>query len=278
VSMPFYVSPEQQFKDKADYARKGISRGSPLVVVEYDQGIAFIAVNPSTHLRKVGELYDRIAFAAVGRVSEFEMLRQAGVRLADVKGYTTSREDVTARAIASAYSQTLNQVFQEQPKPFEVELCVAELGAAGQPNAIYHVTFDGTMVDRKGYLGIGGQAETLSAALKDAYTDGWDLDAALRAAVSALGTVTQGNGDQLRLEVAVLEQGSSRRTFRRLPEEEVRARIEPPKVAATSGAARSGGNSGSTSSGGGGGASGSARKDTGGGQAGDGGSGASGTA
>lgn len=251
MSMPFYVSPEQQFKDKADYARKGISRGSPLVVVEYDQGIAFIAVNPSTHLHKVGELYDRIAFAAVGRVSEFEMLRQAGVRLADVKGYTTSREDVTARAIASAYSQTLNQVFQDQPKPFEVELCVAELGSAGDPNAIYHVTFDGTMVDRKGFLAIGGQAETLANTLQDAYTDGWNLDNALRAAVNALRSVSpQGNGEPTRMEVAVLEHGAGRRTFRRLAEDDVDARVKAAAPARASAAANGAKASGTPDTGG----------------------------
>jgi proteasome alpha subunit len=226
MTMPFYVSPEQQFKDKADYARKGISKGSPLVVAEYNKGIVFVAVNPSTHLQKVGELYDRIAFAGVGRFSEFEQLRQAGVRMADVKGYTTSREDVSARAITNAYSQALNQVFQEQPKAFEVELCVAELGEGDRPNAIYHVSFDGTMVDCKGFLAIGGQADALSAAVKTGFKEGWDLDTALRSAVNALRTVTpQSNGEQTRLEVAVLERGQGRRTFRRLTQEEVRERL-----------------------------------------------------
>src|ERR687883_1344744 len=127
--MPFgYVSPEQLTKDKADYARKGISRGRPLIVVEYDQGIAFVADNPSTHLHKIGELYDRIAFAAVGRFSEFENLRQAGVRLADIRGYAYGREDVSSRSIANAYSQTLGQIFVQESKPYEVELCVAEVG------------------------------------------------------------------------------------------------------------------------------------------------------
>src|ERR687888_2558036 len=137
-----YVTPEQIIKDKADLARKGIARGRPLVVLEYADGIAFVADNPSTHLHKISELYDRIAFAAVGRFSEFENLRQAGVRIADIRGYAYGREDVTSRGIANAYSQTLGQVFQQEPKPYEVELCVAELGTDGNPNAIYHIVFD----------------------------------------------------------------------------------------------------------------------------------------
>jgi proteasome alpha subunit len=221
MAMPFYVSPEQETKDKADFARKGISRGRPLVVVEYDQGIAFVAENPSTHLHKIGELYDRIAFAGVGRFSEYETLRQAGVRLADIRGYAYGREDVTSRAIANAYSQTLGQVFMQERKPYEVELCVAELGMDGEPNALYHVSFDGTVVDRKGWLAMGGQVDPLDDAMKSAYKDGWNRDAALRAAVDTLRTATTPNGEQARLEVAVLERGPQRRAFRRLTDDDL---------------------------------------------------------
>jgi proteasome alpha subunit len=225
--MPFgYVSPEQVTKDKADFARKGIARGRPLVVIEYDNGIAFVADNPSTHLHKIGELYDRIAFAAVGRFSEFESLRTAGVRLADIKGYAYSREDVTSRAITNAYSQTLGQIFQQEPKPYEVELCVAELAAEpGEPNALYHITFDGTALDKKGWLAMGGQADTLSDNMREAYKEDLDLDGALRAAVNALQKAAPGNGERSRLEVAVLEHGRpGRRAFRRLADDDVLAR------------------------------------------------------
>jgi proteasome alpha subunit len=235
MAMPFYVSPEQRLKDMADYARKGIARGRPTIVLEYDVGILFVADNVSTHLRKIGELYDRIAFAAVGRFSEFETLRQAGIRLADIRGYAYGREDVTSRSIANAYSQTLGQVFQQEQKPYEVELCVAEIGEdPDSPNALYHVTFDGTVVDRKGWLAMGGQADAINDALKGAYTEGWGLDAALRAAVNALRTGAgagsarpngQPDGDRSRLEVAVLARGVGRRAFRRLSEEDVTARL-----------------------------------------------------
>src|SRR5919204_6721359 len=166
MSMSFgYVPPEQLTKDRADYARKGIARGRPLVVLEHAGGVVFVADNPSAHLHKVAELYDRIAFAAVGRFSEFESLRQAGVRLADIRGYSYGREDVTSRSIANAYSQTLGQIFTQEFKPYEVELCVAEVGADGRPNALYHIVFDGTVLEGKGYLAMGGQAEEISAEL-----------------------------------------------------------------------------------------------------------------
>jgi proteasome alpha subunit len=238
MAMPIYVPPEQRLKDMADYARRGIARGRPTIVLEYDKGILFVADNVSTHLRKIGELYDRIAFAAVGRFSEFEGLRQAGVRLADIRGYAYGREDVTSRAIANAYSQTLGQVFQQEPKPFEVELCVAEIGEDDDtPNALYHLSFDGTVVNPKGWLAMGGQAEALYEALKGAYVEGWDLDSALRAAVNALrragGTPAKANGADgdgggSRLEVAVLARGIGRRAFRRLSEEDVVARLDKP--------------------------------------------------
>src|SRR5919201_2624572 len=176
MSMPFgYVPPEQLTKDRADYARKGIARGRPLVVLEYAGGIAFVADNPSALLHKVAELYDRIAFAAVGRFSQFESLRQAGVRLADMRGYAYGREDVTSRSIANAYSQTLAQIFSTEPWPYEVELCVAAVGADDGPNALYHIVFDGTVQEREGFLAMGGQSEQLDAALRGGYSEGMEL-------------------------------------------------------------------------------------------------------
>lgn len=225
MSMGFYVSPEQQMKDKADFARKGIARGRPLVVLEYAGGIVFVAENPSTHLHKVAELYDRIAFAAVGKFSELENLRVAGVRLADIRGYSYGREDVTSRAIANAYSQTLGQIFIQEPKPYEVELCVAEVGVDGAADALYHVLYDGTVVDRKGFLAMGGQSEELSAQLQRGYSDEMDLDGAIALAVRALRAAAPGGNDLTsRLEVAVLERGRPRRSFRRLSAEDVAAR------------------------------------------------------
>jgi proteasome alpha subunit len=218
-----YVTPEQIIKDKADLARKGIARGRPLVVLEYAEGILFVADNPSTHLHKVGELYDRIAFAAVGRFSEFESLRVAGVRLADLRGYAYGREDVSSRSIANAYSQTLGQIFIQEPKPYEIELCVAELGTDGSPSALYHVIYDGTVTDRKGYMAIGGQSEELDTGLQRGYSDGMELDAALALAVQVLRSADPG-GNNSRLEVALLERGAARRAFRRLSEQDVTAR------------------------------------------------------
>jgi proteasome alpha subunit len=238
MSMGFYVSPEQQIKDKADFARKGISRGRPLVVLEYDGGIVFVAENPSTHLHKVAELYDRIAYAAVGKFSELENLRVAGVRLADIRGYSYGREDVTSRAIANFYSQNLGQIFIQEPKPYEVELCVAEVGGEGVADALYHVLYDGTVVDRKGFLAMGGQSEELNAELQRGYAEGMDLDGAIGLAVRTLRAATPGNDVAARLEMAVLERGRTRRAFRRLSEDDITARA---KVGAGAGPGSGGG-------------------------------------
>jgi len=224
MSMGFYVPAEQQMKDKADFARKGIARGRPLVVLEYADGIAFVAENPSSHLHKVAELYDRIAFAAVGKFSELENLRVAGVRLADIRGYAYGREDVTSRAIANFYSQNLGQIFIQEPKPYEIELCVAEVGTEGAANALYHVLYDGTVVDRKGFLAMGGQSDELNAELQRSYGEGLDLGGALDLAVRTLrGGASEGDNN-VRLEAAVLERGRPRRSFRRLSQEDVTSR------------------------------------------------------
>ena len=229
MSMPFgYVPPEQLTKDRADYARKGIARGRPLVVLEYAGGVVFVADNPSALLHKVAELYDRIAFAAVGRFSQFESLRQAGVRLADMRGYSYGREDVTSRSIANAYSQTLAQIFSTEPWPYEVELCVAEVGTDGGPDALYHIQYDGTVLDPKGYLAMGGQADALSAELQQGYREGMDLDQALRLAVQSLRKAAPPGESRSRLEVAVLERDRDRRAFRRLGDDDVAARTADP--------------------------------------------------
>src|SRR6266487_5152562 len=205
MSMPIYVSPEQWTKDKADYARKGIARGRPLVVVEYTGGIVMVTENPSTHLHKLSELYDRIAFAGVGRYSEFENLRVAGVRIADIRGYTYGREDVTGRAIANAYSQMLTQIFMEASKAYEVEVCVAEVGTEGAPNALYHIVYDGTVDDRKGFLAMGGEADDLNGELQRRFREGMTLDEAIRLAVGVLRRAAPPGVPTSRLEVAALE-------------------------------------------------------------------------
>src|SRR3954452_10750976 len=167
MSMPFYVSPEQLMKDRADFARKGIARGRSLVVVQYADGIVFVSENLSQALHKVSELYDRIAFAAVGRYNEFENLRIAGVRLADMRGYAYDRADVTGRALANAYAQTLGTIFTNEAKPYEVELVVAEVADQPEGDQMYRLTYDGSVADESGYVAIGGEADELSAYLKE---------------------------------------------------------------------------------------------------------------
>ncbi len=220
MSMPFSVSPEQLMKDRADFARKGIARGRSLVVVQYVDGIVFVSENLSQALHKVSEIYDRIAFAAVGRYNEFENLRIAGVRLADMRGYAYDRRDVTGRGLANAYAQTLGTIFSSGgEKPYEVEIFVAEVGDSADGDQIYRLTYDGQVADEHGFAAMGGSAEQVTTYLKDRYQPGVDLDEAIRLAVQGLGqgatearTIPSAN-----LEVAVLDRTrSQQRKFKRL--------------------------------------------------------------
>jgi proteasome alpha subunit len=220
MSMPFYVAPEQVMKDRADYARKGIARGRTLVAIVYHGGIVIVAENPSSTLRKVSEIYDRIAFAGVGKYNEFDQLRVAGVRAADLKGYQFSRDDVDARFLANQYAQILGQVFTHEMKPMEVEILVAELGYEPDGNQLFHILYDGTVMDETSFSVLGGDAETIAERLKDQLHDELSLAEAIRIARSALA----GSDRELAardLEVAALERGDSRRCFRRLPDAEV---------------------------------------------------------
>ncbi len=226
MTMPYYASPEQLMRDRSEYARKGISRGRSVAVLTYDDGVLFIAENPSSTLHKVGELYDRIGFAAVGRYSEFESLRVAGVRLADVRGYSYNRRDVTGRVIANAYAQTLGEIFTQQTKPFEVELCVAEVGDTPEADQLFRLTFDGSIVDEPDFVVMGGQADAVTGHLRDHFSGGMGLAEALKVGVRALSAVSPvtagaGNGGQAQLsaqqlEVAVLDRRRPKRAFRRV--------------------------------------------------------------
>ena len=220
AGMPFYVSPEQLMKDRADFARKGIARGRSVVVLAFDNGIAFVAENPSRALHKVSEIYDRIAFAAVGKYNEFENLRVAGVRYADLRGYSYDRSDVTARGLANAYAQTLGTVFTQESKPYEVEIVVAEVGVTQASDQIYRLTYDGSVADEHGFVAMGGGAEAIETGLQEGWREGMNLSEALTLAVQLLGT-DPGGGDNRdlapeQLEVAVLDRDRPRRTFRRI--------------------------------------------------------------
>ena len=243
MTMPLYASPEQLMRERSELARKGIARGRSVVVLKYSGGVLFVAENPSATLHKVSEIYDRIGFAAVGRYSEFENLRVAGIRHADLKGYQYDRRDVSARALANAYAATLGSIFTEQLKPFEVEVCVAEVGASAAEDQLYRLTYDGSIFDEPQYIVMGGQNEKIAAKLKETFEDGLDLQAALGVAVAALRTPIQpaattsssagssstsssasasangGNSETdppIKLEVAVLDRDRPRRAFRRL--------------------------------------------------------------
>ena len=221
MPMPFYVPPEQLMKDRSDYARKGIARGKPVMVLEFADGVLFIADNPSATLHKVAEIYDRIAFAAVGKFSEFENLRIAGVRLADIRGYSYGREDVTARALANAYSQLLSNIFTQEMKPYEVEIIVAQVGERPEENEIYHILFDGSVTDEDGFVAMGGEVEALSTRLGEGYKPGMALEEAVRTGVAALGSTNGGPLPAERVEAAVLDRTRGRRKFRRLSDEEI---------------------------------------------------------
>ena len=224
MSMPFYVAPEQVMKDRADYARKGIARGRALVAVRYVDGIALVAENASETLRKISEIYDRIAFAGVGKYNEFDQLRVAGVRAADLKGFQYSRDDVDARSLANQYAQILGQIFTHEMKPMEVEILVVEVGLTSGSDQLFHILYDGTVFDQQDHASLGGDSEAINARLAESFADGLDLGAAVRLGMSALAgpdrTIDAGE-----LEVAVLERGHGRRCFHRLTESELTAAL-----------------------------------------------------
>ncbi|MGY1434513.1 proteasome subunit alpha [Streptomyces reniochalinae] len=231
MSTPFYVSPQQAMADRAEYARKGIARGRSVVVLQYADGIVFVAENPSRALHKVSEIYDRIAFAAVGKYNEFENLRIGGVRYADLRGYTYDREDVTARGLANVYAQTLGTIFSSNAeKPYEVELIVAEVGAAPEDDQIYRLPHDGSIVDEHGSVAVGGNSDQIGSYMDQRHREGMSLGEALKLGAVALARDSSGGERELsaeQLEVAVLDrQRSQKRKFKRVPAAQVARLLE----------------------------------------------------
>ncbi len=217
-----YVAPEQMMKDRSEYAHKGIARGRSVIGIEYADGLLFIAENPSATLHKISEIYDKMAFAGVGKYSEFEDLRIAGVRLADLRGYSYGREDVKARDLANAYSQSLSTIFTQQMKPYEVEILVGEVDGDADGTAIYHVLFDGSVTDEHGFVAIGGHAEELTETLTSRYAQGWDLATAVKTAVDVLRSPEGRTIEAASIEAGVLDRTRpQRRKFRRIEDDEV---------------------------------------------------------
>ena len=223
MTMPFYVSPEQVMKDRADYARKGIARGRSLVAMSAVEGIVIVAENPSRTLYKISEIYDRIAFAGVGKYNEFEMLRIAGVRQADLKGYSFAREDVNARSLANAYAQTLGQVFTHEMKPYEIEILVAQVNASPPDDELFHILYDGTVMDEEGSTVLGGQADTIADVLEQRYQADLARDAAVRLGAEVLAGADGTPLTASQLEVAFLDRSKERRAFQRLRGPELEA-------------------------------------------------------
>ena len=219
MSIPFYVAPEQLVRDKAEFARKGIARGRSIVALDYDKGVLLMAENPSTALHKISEVYDRIAFAGVGKYNEFETLRKAGIRQADLMGYLYSRQDVTAMGLATAFAQTLGVIFTRDPKPFEVEVLIAEISEDGSEHRLFRITYDGTLYDERKYVAIGGKAEELSEALAEAWSEGMTLEQALQAGAGAFQRAEAREIEGW--EAAVLDVSDGRRSFRRLDQDQL---------------------------------------------------------
>ena len=227
MTAPFYVSPEQVMKDRADYARKGIARARSVVAMSATDGVVIVAENPSHTLYKISEVYDRIAFAGAGKHNEYEMLRIAGVRQADIKGYSFAREDVNARALANAYAQTLGQVFTHELKPYEVEILVAQVGVDPDADQLFHILYEGTVVDEEGFTVLGGPSETVIAALRSQYQPGLDLGAAVRLGATVLSAAGDAPLPAAQLEVAVLQRGREGRAFHRIKGSELDGLLKP---------------------------------------------------
>jgi proteasome alpha subunit len=227
MPMPYYVSPEQMMQDKAEYARKGIAKGRSLVALEYTDGIILAAENPSSSLSKISEIYDCIAFAGVGKYSEFENLRKSGIRYADIKGYTYSRADVTGKSLANAYSQVIGNIFTKEIKPLEVEILVVEVGDIPEKNSMYHILFDGSISDYQRYSAIGGHAEVVNTFLREQYQEALSLDSALALCREALENTTDNKSIQEdHLEIAALDRNLEGRKFRRILPQEIKERLE----------------------------------------------------
>jgi proteasome alpha subunit len=227
MAMPIYVPPEQLIKDRAEFAKKGIARGRSILVLEYALGVLLMGENPSGSLHKLGEIYDRIAFAGVGRFNEFEILRVAGIRYADLKGYSYGRTDVTAKGLANAYSQTVGQIFTHEVKPYEIEVFVAEVGDDPDDTELYRVQFDGTLQTVEGFGAIGGKDEDLVERLRASWRDGVDLSGAVRLAADAIEAEEERSIPAGDWEAAVLDRTLGRRKFRRLAPADIEAARTP---------------------------------------------------
>ncbi|MFQ5455396.1 MAG: proteasome subunit alpha [Nitrospirota bacterium] len=230
MALPYYVSPEQIMQDKAEYSKKGIAKGKSIIALGYDDGVVLAAENPSSSLNKISEIYDQIAFAGAGKYSEFENLRKAGIRHADLKGYLYSREDVTAKSLANAYSQSLGTIFSQEIKPLEIEILVVEVGKIREDDQLYRISFDGSIYEEKEFAVIGGKSEDIITFLRDRYKGNMSVEESLKLSVSALENSNNHKITPDNLEVAVLDRRVEGRRFKKITHEEIKEIIEESGV------------------------------------------------
>ena len=173
MPLPYYVSPEQMMKDKAEYARKGIARGRSIVTLEYQRGHPAGGREPlqppAQGLRDLRP--DRLR--GVGKYNEFENLRIAGIRHADVKGYSYSRGDVDGQGAGQRLLPGAGQHLHPGHQALRGRGAGGRGGDDnGSKSEIYHILYDGTIEDEKNYAAMGGQAEEIRRFLKDHYQSG----------------------------------------------------------------------------------------------------------
>lgn len=228
MSTPYYVSPDQIWEDKKEFVDRGIEQAKEVVVLEYNKGLLMAAENPRRTIFKISEIYDRIALASTGRVSEYEALRVAGIREAEIKGYTYYREDVTGKWLTNLYSQHMGSIAQAwDTKPLEIELLVCEVDSQTSVGSqIYRLTFDGTYEEKEKFAVIGGRTDSINKILEDTFTDGLDLPDAVKLAAKTFEAIETDVPDSYdinpsTIEIACLDATSDRRKFRRFAIEEI---------------------------------------------------------
>lgn len=218
-------TPQEIAKNKTAYVEEEISKGKPVVALEYKDGIVLATENPrSAVLGKIFEIYDRIALAAVGHYSEYERLKKDAVTWALINGVEYSRRDVKARDLADRLSETLSVAFNDfRFMPLRVELLILETGEKSEDNFFLQVRHNGAIAPHSGLAIIGGKAEEVKKVISSGnFHFNLPLTEALKEAKKILEFAAGGNISEKNMEVAVLDRTiPGERKFRKLSTKEI---------------------------------------------------------
>ena len=180
----------EAIRNRREYLEDQLRGASPVVGLAYADGVLMLTTTPGP--RKLFEVYNDIAFAAIGHPADLEKLRKAVIDIAHLEAFNLSASDVSLqRLVHLGLGPLMKNAFDEILRsPYIARAMVAELDPANPAERFYTIEADGSFASAGDAAAVAGTRqgeEAIVARLADLVPAALSLPAALRRAVEAWG-------------------------------------------------------------------------------------------